>query len=223
MHTTSTHTSTSIAANGQPIAPGSIHAAVFDFGGVFTESPLRAARMAAEAAGVSPSGLIDLMMGDYGLDSDHPWQRVERGETSLDDYRTWVRAETLRRLGVEIDSVDVMLHLMTAPVWQAQADWPSMFDAIIDSGEIGCRKPAPDAFGAAIDALGVTDPGSALMIDDFEVNAEGARASGMRAVLVDADPTDAIKAARSAVFGHSSGGGWQQRILKALASIGPPW
>lgn len=236
------------------IVPGSINAVVFDFGGVFTESPVAVVRAAAEDAGICPEGLIDLMLGGYGIESDHPWQRVERGEMALDDACAWARAQSLHQLGVEIDPLEVMQRLMTtplraemihlakdirrlgvpiamltnnarelAPVWKSQADWSSMFDVIVDSSEIGCRKPAPQAFQAALHALGMSDPSTTLMIDDFSVNVEGARKVGMQAIQVDEDPTEAVEAVRTAVFGNRGSGRWSQLILAGIASMSPMW
>ena len=196
---------------------------IFDLGGVFTGSPLAAARNAARQRGVDAESLIDVMIGRYGEESDHPWQRVERGELPLQEARRWVLAETKRRLGVEIDPMEVMAPLMAEPPresmvrlaqslrgrgltlglltnnarelrseWASLLDWESLFDEIIDSSEVGVRKPDPAAFLLALERCGQVDPERALMVDDFEVNVEGARAIGMKAVLVGEDPQPAI-------------------------------
>lgn len=202
---------------------GHISTVVFDFGGVFTRSPLALVRRAAETAGVSADALIELMLGGYGTESDHPWQRVERGETTIDEARTWARAETAYRLGVEIDPHDVMSPLFTEPprqamidtaaslktaglttalltnnvrelrpLWSAMSDWGAIFDHIVDSSEVGLRKPSKEAFELVLDRCSVDDPGRAVMVDDFEVNLDGARAVGMQTVLVGEDPASAL-------------------------------
>jgi hypothetical protein len=68
--------------NKAPSAP--IRTVVFDYGGVFSESPMAAAGKAAIEVGVDSDALIELMLGDDGLESHHPWQRVARGEVSLE-------------------------------------------------------------------------------------------------------------------------------------------
>ena len=58
-------------------------------------------------------------------------------------------------------------------------------DVIVDSRSHGRVKPHPTIFQAALDALEVA-PGDAVMVgDSLEEDIEGARALGMRAILVD--------------------------------------
>jgi HAD superfamily hydrolase (TIGR01509 family) len=56
-----------------------------------------------------------------------------------------------------------------------------LFDEVVISAEIGVMKPAPEAFHAILDKLGVSATDS-VFIDDFPRNVEGARAVGMHAV-----------------------------------------
>jgi putative hydrolase of the HAD superfamily len=60
---------------------------------------------------------------------------------------------------------------------------PSRFDAIYLSHEIGCLKPAPEAFQAALDDLALP-PGEVLFLDDGSANVQAARALGIQARLV---------------------------------------
>jgi putative hydrolase of the HAD superfamily len=60
-------------------------------------------------------------------------------------------------------------------------------DAIVGSKTHGRIKPHPSIFVAALRALGVS-PGETVMVgDSYEDDIEGARALGMRAILVDRD------------------------------------
>ena len=235
----------------KPQASQPIEAVIFDFGGVFTSSPTAAARAAAAAADIEPDAFLDLMLGSYGEDGDHPWQRVERGELALADAVVWARAESKRRFGVEVDPMDVMAPLMreaprpemltlasdlraagiaTALLtnnakelgshWRSLADWDDMLDVVVDSSEIGARKPAREAFDFALTALGVASPGSALMIDDFEVNLAGAKCAGMQTVLCGEDPTLAIREVRERVLGAGS---WSQNVMRNLSLLALPW
>ncbi|MCK8676006.1 HAD family hydrolase [Streptomyces lichenis] len=54
-------------------------------------------------------------------------------------------------------------------------------DLLVDSCEVGCRKPDPEIYRLAARRAGV-DPGECLLIDDVEANIDAARAQGWQAV-----------------------------------------
>ena len=59
------------------------------------------------------------------------------------------------------------------------------FDAVVISGEVGVRKPDPTIFEIALDRLGL-DRGEVIHVgDSLEDDLEGARAAGIRCVLID--------------------------------------
>jgi putative hydrolase of the HAD superfamily len=62
------------------------------------------------------------------------------------------------------------------------------FDTVVISGTIGCRKPHPDIFLSALNALGlVSVPRSAIYIgDNAKDDVEGAQLVGLQPVLLDA-------------------------------------
>jgi putative hydrolase of the HAD superfamily len=65
-----------------------------------------------------------------------------------------------------------------------------MVDAVVFSSEVGKRKPAPEVYAAALDAIGVA-PGHALFVGDrVREDYEGPRALGMRAVIFTAHAED---------------------------------
>ena len=57
-----------------------ISAVVFDFGGVFTNSPFAGLEAVASEFGTTSSAIAELVFGPYERDTDHPWHRLERGE-----------------------------------------------------------------------------------------------------------------------------------------------
>jgi putative hydrolase of the HAD superfamily len=57
-------------------------------------------------------------------------------------------------------------------------------DAFVDSTDVGARKPAPEAYLAAAEALAVA-PGDIVFLDDTPGCVEGARRVGMVGILVD--------------------------------------
>lgn len=56
------------------------------------------------------------------------------------------------------------------------------FDVVVASGDIGYAKPEPEAYQTAADLLGVRCD-ECLFIDDRELFCEGARATGMKAIV----------------------------------------
>ena len=58
-------------------------------------------------------------------------------------------------------------------------------DAVVDSRTHGRVKPHPTIFQAALDRLGVEAADAVMVGDSLEEDVEGARALGMRAILID--------------------------------------
>lgn len=72
-------------------------------------------------------------------------------------------------------------------------------DLVTFSAEVGWRKPSPHIFAAALQALG-TSPSATVMVGDSEVaDIVGARAAGMRAVLLRRTGEDVATAADAAI------------------------
>jgi HAD superfamily hydrolase (TIGR01509 family) len=59
-------------------------------------------------------------------------------------------------------------------------------DAVVFSSEVGRRKPAPEAYQAALDAIGVSAQRTLFVGDRVREDYEGPRALGMRAVILTA-------------------------------------
>ena len=79
--------------------------------------------------------------------------------------------------------------------WVEAQDWYADFAVIIDSTELGVRKPDPRPYEAALEALGM--PADAVVfIDDNPTYVEAGRRAGMRSVWLDVlDPAAAFEAA----------------------------
>lgn len=191
------------------VAPrGTISAILFDFAGVLTSSPWGA----LTAAG---GGDLELMIGPYDEDTDHPWHRVERGELAIAEWVVEV-SELGAAAGVEIDFTPLQallgemtvhnamidrirelrregyrLALITNNVREGSATWRAMlpvdelFHAVVDSSEVGMRKPNPAIYHHALALLGVTDPAHAVFLDDAPGNVAGARRAGLHAIHVE--------------------------------------
>lgn len=67
--------------------PEKIEAVLFDFGGVFTDSPFHAVHALGEELGIDTKEVTSIVFGSYEHDGDHPWHRLERGEIALESAR----------------------------------------------------------------------------------------------------------------------------------------
>jgi putative hydrolase of the HAD superfamily len=88
-----------------------VRAVIFDFGGVFVDSPFAAATDAAAALGVAPEVMLDIVFGSYDLDTDHAWHRLERGEITLEDAREQIMAASTAEGGPVLDPFELLMAL----------------------------------------------------------------------------------------------------------------
>lgn len=185
-----------------------INTVLFDFAGVLTSSPWGAL---TEAGG----GDLELLIGVYDEDGDHPWHQVERGEMAIAEWAV----EITRRgaeAGIEVDfsplqallgemtihtqmvervrslrAAGYKLGLITNNVREASATWRALvpvdelFDVVVDSSEVGMRKPNPAIFLHALELLGGVAPEAAVFLDDTPGNVVGARTAGLHAIHVE--------------------------------------
>ncbi len=80
--------------------------------------------------------------------------------------------------------------------WRDTWEYAGFFERIVDSLDIGVRKPEVAAYTAAVDLLGA-QPGRVLFIDDLTANVEGARAAGLQGFRFDTtDPAASVAALR---------------------------
>ncbi len=67
------------------------------------------------------------------------------------------------------------------PLWRAMLPVDEIFDEIVDSAFVGCRKPEARIYELTLERIGL--PAAAcLFVDDLKPNVEGAEAAGMSAV-----------------------------------------
>jgi len=209
-----------------------VKAVLFDFGGVLTEpmGPMFAA--VAAASGADPAELAALLIGSYDGD-DHPLVRAERGQLGFDEVCRWAAAEgarrgwrldlramvsylesialrpavldriaDLRRRGYRTAVVTNNFKEITA-LWRLRVDLDGLFDTVVDSCEVGVRKPDPAIYRLTLARLGGIAPGDAVLLDDFEVNVAGARALGMHGILVGPDTDAALDALEQILAGDA--------------------
>jgi len=211
-----------------------IEAILFDFNGVLTTSPFAHMAALGTDAGVDGQVVLDLMLGPYDEDTDHAWHRFERGEISAAQYGAdlFQRAQdanvqldfgSLADMMSRLEIHDVVIDriralradgfrtcLVTNNVKEASKQWREMvpvdelFEVIVDSSEVGMRKPNPAIFRHALELLGVA-PDRAVFLDDAPGNVAGAQAAGLHGILVDAaDPVPALDELAALLTGESS-------------------
>jgi putative hydrolase of the HAD superfamily len=67
------------------------------------------------------------------------------------------------------------------PLWRTMLPVDEIFETVVDSGFVGCRKPESRIYELTLERI--AEPAEAcLFVDDVLVNVEGARKAGLRAV-----------------------------------------
>jgi putative hydrolase of the HAD superfamily len=67
------------------------------------------------------------------------------------------------------------------PLWRSMLPVDEIFEAVVDSGFVGCRKPESRIYRLTMERIG-RRPESCLFVDDVLVNCEGAQRAGLRAI-----------------------------------------
>jgi putative hydrolase of the HAD superfamily len=67
------------------------------------------------------------------------------------------------------------------PLWRSMLPVDEIFETVVDSGFVGCRKPEPEIYEITLKRLGASAD-ECLFIDDVDVNCSAARELGMSAV-----------------------------------------
>ncbi len=81
--------------------------------------------------------------------------------------------------------------------WRDTWEYAGYFERVVDSLDIGVRKPEAAAYTAAVELLGVP-AGRVLFIDDLTANIDGARAAGLQGFRFDTtDPEGSVEALRT--------------------------
>lgn len=87
-----------------------IEAVLFDFGGVFTDSPFHAVHDFGEELGIAPAEVTAIVFGSYQHDGDHPWHQLERGEITLEQTREAILALGDAK-GLKVDIYDLFAKM----------------------------------------------------------------------------------------------------------------
>jgi putative hydrolase of the HAD superfamily len=190
-----------------------IRAVLWDFGGVILSSPFEAFNRYEEANGL-PHGFI---RGVNATDPDtNAWALLERSEVTPEEFDR-LFAEESDRLGHRIPGADVLgllsgeirPEMVTALDRVIRAGYRTacltnnvvggeqrmdvgdvmvMFDHVVESSKVGCRKPERRFYEIACELVGV-EPSECVFLDDLGINLKPAKAMGMTTIKVGAaDP-----------------------------------
>ncbi|MDJ0786278.1 MAG: HAD family phosphatase [Myxococcota bacterium] len=87
-----------------------------------------------------------------------------------------------------------------APAWRPLLPLDELFDAVIDSSEVGLRKPDRRIYELALERIGGVEASRAAFLDDYEGNVSAAVELGLHGVLV-GDPFEPALARLSRLIG----------------------
>jgi len=193
-----------------------IRSVMFDFGGVITASPFEWFDRYEREHGLPPGSIRRLNATDPEANA---WARLERSEVTFDEFCDAFEAEAAAA-GLRVDARELMSGLEGAvrpamvevvrdcsrrfrtacltnnfaavelPARAETADVLALFDVVLESRELGIRKPDPRFYELACQRLAVA-PDEVVYLDDLGVNLKPARALGMTTIKV-VDPGQAI-------------------------------
>jgi putative hydrolase of the HAD superfamily len=81
--------------------------------------------------------------------------------------------------------------------WRKSIPIDELFHHVVDSSEVGLRKPDPRIFELALEKVGAADPGRTVFLDDYAGNVEAARRVGIQGILVTSDFGEALDELRA--------------------------
>jgi len=186
------------------VSGDAVKAIIFDWGGVLMRTQDRSGRDEWDRKLGLPQGGVERVV--HGSEA---WNEVQRGERSDTSYWQVVaeqlgvppgdipqlRRDFYRGDRLDPDLIDLIHNLKARGHKVGLMSNNSLalldlieehgltdpLDGVVISAQIGVMKPAPGAYQAILDKLGVSAP-DAVFIDDFPRNVEGARAVGMQAI-----------------------------------------
>jgi len=196
------------------VSAAPIKAVLWDFGGVILSSPFEAFAHYEQRNGLPEGAIRQINATNH---HDNAWALLERNEVTFDQFCDLFEEEG-RALGYQVDAREVIALLsgdvrpeMVEAVRRCKercktalltnnfvtgeqrpdvAEILALFDVIVESSKVGVRKPTPEFYRMACDALGI-EPHEAVFLDDLGINLKPAKEMGMQTIKV-VDPADAL-------------------------------
>jgi len=111
--------------------------------------------------------------------------------------------------------VDLLVHvkqqgyqtaIVTNNVKEFQSAWQEMIpmdqvDLVVDSCDVGVRKPSAEIYHLTLQKLGGLPPGQSVFLDDVEANVQAARAVGIQGIHVTPEPAQTVRALQDLLAG----------------------
>jgi putative hydrolase of the HAD superfamily len=156
------------------------------------------------------------------ISEDEFVERLEDGLEEILDHRPHLQHfrqqfwgalhpnEEMIELMRELEASGLKMAMLTnnvrewEPLWRSMLPVDEIFEVIVDSAFVGCRKPEARIYELTLERV-ATPAEACLIIDDLRPNCEGAEAAGMRAVHF-RDNEQAIGEIRAALAGAKAGG-----------------
>ena len=181
-----------------------IRAVLWDFGGVILSSPFDAFNRYEAEHGLPK----DFIRGVNATDPDsNAWALLERNDVTPAAFDA-LFADESEALGHRVPGADVLgrTEMVTALDRVIRAGYRTacltnnvvggeqrldvgdvmvMFDHVVESSKVGCRKPEPRFYEIACELVGV-EPSECVFLDDLGINLKPARAMGMTTIKVGA-------------------------------------
>jgi putative hydrolase of the HAD superfamily len=187
-----------------------IRAVLWDFGGVILSSPFEAFNRYEAANGLP----IDFIRGVNATDPDtNAWALLERNDVTPEEFDA-LFADESEALGHRIPggvvlgllSGEIRPEMVTALDRVIRAGYRTacltnnvlggeqrmeigdvmvMFDHVVESSKVGCRKPEARFYEIACELVGV-EPSECVFLDDLGINLKPAKAMGMTTIKVGA-------------------------------------
>lgn len=187
-----------------------IRAVLWDFGGVILSSPFEAFNRYETADGLP----TDFIRSVNATNPDtNAWALLERNDVTPDEFDA-LFADESEALGHRIPGADVLgllsgeirPEMVTALDRVIRAGYRTacltnnvvggeqrmdvgdvmvMFDHVVESSKVGCRKPEPRFYEIACELVGV-EPSECVFLDDLGINLKPAKAMGMTTIKVGA-------------------------------------
>jgi len=121
---------------------------------------------------LAPAGALERLRAYH--DTENLWEEIIAGtEAALEELRGRYRLGVISNANGTVKRVFARLGLAR------------FFEVIVDSTEVGIEKPDVRIFEIALRQMNVRAADAAYVGDVFKVDVLGARAAGMRAILID--------------------------------------